>query len=80
MGRMGKRRGEGWGGTGRGGEEGRKRKRREGGGRGKGKWEGREMTWNETGGKGNGKEKGREREERGYSPKLQFLATPLVSY
>ena len=36
---------------------------------------GQDMGW-ERGGKE--RRKGREREERGYSPKLQFLAPPLV--
>jgi len=39
--------------------------------------------WKDGGGKGkgergNGRDEEREREERGYSPKLQFLAPPLI--
>ena len=37
---------------------------------------GHDMGW---GGEGRERGKGREREERGYTPKLQFLASPLVT-
>jgi len=64
----------------RGQEEGKERKGREGGRKGtKGMGEtGEEMGWDGEG-KKTERRKGRERQERGYSPKVQFLAPPLVT-
>jgi len=72
---------QGWEGMGKGRRDGCGWRGREGGEkgeRGQREWEGRERTWDGTGREGKRKEKGMEREERGYSPKLQFLVPPLT--
>jgi len=61
-------------------EEGRERKGRDGGGRGKVTegmgGTGQDMGWD--GEEGKGREEGEGKGGEGYSPKLQFLATPLL--